>query len=247
MTFTPTINVDISDTSKMLKANFMPSKVHSTLQLPYPKLQEKVKLKCDKHCTKQELDYKAELEQALHLIANPLALCESVIADSLISNTPTVRPMLDHVKSLGGKRLRPALLLLSAQAFGEVTEEAIRLGAVVELVHTATLVHDDVLDHASVRRHRTTLHCKWDVPSAILVGDWLFTQAYNLANQGESTLPGRWIAWAAKSVCEGEIAQGMTAGNATVSQEEYLKMLAGKTGALCASVAASVLGQQGLI
>jgi octaprenyl-diphosphate synthase len=142
--------------------------------------------------------------------------------------------MLAYVGDLGGKRLRPTLLLLSAKSLGDVTDEAIRLCVVVELVHTATLVHDDVLDNALMRRHKETVHTRWNVPSSVLVGDWLFTHAYSLANHGTSTIPGRWIADAAKQVCEGEMMQGKSIGHFDISIDEYVKLLDAKTGALCA-------------
>jgi octaprenyl-diphosphate synthase len=126
------------------------------------------------------------------------------------------------------------LLLLAAKACGEPTEESVRLSAVVELVHTATLVHDDVLDKALVRRHKQTVHERWDVPSSILIGDWLFAHAYGLANRGSSTIPGRWIADAAKQVCEGEILQGQSIRHFEIGIEDYIQLLEAKTGALCA-------------
>ena len=180
------------------------------------------------------LDYRTELVRSLQVIAEPLIRVEKLLAESLRSSRPGVQSLLDYVALLGGKRLRPALLLLTAQARGPASEEAIRLAVVVELVHTATLIHDDILDAATTRRHQPTLHHKWDVPRAILVGDWLFTQAYHLANAGQSTVPGRWVAAAAKAVCEGEIHQGNAAGRTDLAEVEYIQMLAGKTGALTA-------------
>jgi len=145
-----------------------------------------------------------------------------------------IADMLAYVADLGGKRLRPCLLLLAAKASGQTTDESIRLCVVVELVHTATLVHDDVLDEALVRRHKETVHQKWSVPASVLVGDWLFTHAYGLANKGTSTMPGRWIADAAKQVCEGEIMQGQSIRHFDISISDYLNLLDLKTGALCA-------------
>ncbi len=175
----------------------------------------------------------AELEKVTASIKQPLLRVEQLIADQLTSPVAEVGEILAYVATLGGKRLRPALTLLSAQACGGITEETIRLAAVVELVHTATLVHDDVLDNADTRRHHATVHRKWNRQISILAGDWLFTQAYSLANQGTSTLPGRWIAAAAKEVCEGEIRQNLTAGTLTMPENQYLSMLASKTGSLC--------------
>ena len=177
--------------------------------------------------------YRLEFQHALACVAPSMAAVESRIRKELVSHDPDVSAMLAHVSELGGKRLRPALTLLAAQWLGGVSDETIRLGTVVELVHTATLVHDDILDQALVRRHQPTVHTRWNVPASVLIGDWLFTHAYHLANEGESTLPGRWIAIAAQRVCEGEIRQGNSVADWSVTEDQYLKMLQDKTGALC--------------
>jgi len=90
------------------------------------------------------------------------------------------------------------------------------------------------LDAALVRRHKETVHQKWNVPASVLIGDWLFTHAYGLANRGTSTIPGRWISDAAKQVCEGEIMQGNSIRHFEMQTPEYLRLLESKTGALCA-------------
>jgi octaprenyl-diphosphate synthase len=177
--------------------------------------------------------YRLEFHHALACVAPSMAAVETHIHNELISHDPNVSEMLSYVAQLGGKRLRPALALLSAKWLGDISEETIRLATVVELVHTATLVHDDILDEALLRRHRPTVHMRWNVPASVLIGDWLFTNAYRLANEGDSTLPGRWIAIAAQRVCEGEIRQGNSVGNWSVTEGEYIKMLEDKTGALC--------------
>nr|MCU0708600.1 polyprenyl synthetase family protein [Pirellula sp.] len=151
--------------------------------------------------------YRYAFQHAIACIASGMERVEDKIRTELQSQDPLVSEMLQYVAGLGGKRLRPALALLSARWLGKVTDETVRLATVVELVHTATLVHDDILDHATLRRHKPTVHVRWNVPSSVLIGDWLFTNAYRLANEGESTLPGRWVAVAAQRVCEGEIRQ----------------------------------------
>lgn len=182
---------------------------------------------------KVSLDYAKELALVTAMISEPLARVESLIQFHLSSRHEEVSRLLQYVAGLGGKRLRPALALLSAQALNGISEETVRLATVVELVHTATLVHDDVIDNADLRRHRPTLHRLSNIHSSILVGDWLFTQAYALANEGESTTPGRWVANAAKEVCEGEIRQHIMIGNTSLTRAEYLSILGEKTGSLC--------------
>jgi octaprenyl-diphosphate synthase len=178
--------------------------------------------------------YRMLLQSAMAPISSELARVEALVKSELETGNSSIREMLEYVGELGGKRLRPCLLLLAAKACGEPTEESVRLSAVVELVHTATLVHDDVLDKALVRRHKQTVHERWDVPSSILIGDWLFAHAYGLANRGSSTIPGRWIADAAKQVCEGEILQGQSIRHFEIGIEDYIELLEAKTGALCA-------------
>lgn len=177
--------------------------------------------------------YRLEFQHALACVAPSLAAVESRLRSELISHDANVSEMLGYVAELGGKRLRPALALLAADWLGGITNETIRLATVVELVHTATLVHDDILDEALLRRHKPTVHTRWNVPASVLIGDWLFTNAYRLANEGESTLPGRWIAIAAQRVCEGEIRQGNSVADWNITEDQYLKMLEDKTGALC--------------
>jgi octaprenyl-diphosphate synthase len=179
-------------------------------------------------------EYRLQLKSAIAPIAFELQQVEQMIRRELGSTNATISEMLTYVGDLGGKRLRPCLLLLSSKACGKATEESVRLSVVVEMVHTATLVHDDVLDKALERRHKETVHEKWSVPASILIGDWLFAHAYGLANRGTSTIPGRWIADAAKQVCEGEILQGQSIRRFDISIEDYLKLLEAKTGALCA-------------
>jgi octaprenyl-diphosphate synthase len=178
--------------------------------------------------------YRLLLQSAMAPISSELSRVDALLKSELQTGNSSIRQMLEYVGELGGKRLRPCLLLLAAKACGEPTEESVRLSAVVELVHTATLVHDDVLDKALVRRHKQTVHERWDVPSSILIGDWLFAHAYGLANRGSSTIPGRWIADAAKQVCEGEILQGQSIRHFEIGIEDYIQLLEAKTGALCA-------------
>jgi len=177
--------------------------------------------------------YRHAFHLATECIASGMQSVEDRIRTELDSHDPLVSEMLQYVAGLGGKRLRPALTLLTARWLGKITDETVRLATVVELVHTATLVHDDILDHATIRRHKPTVHVRWNVPASVLIGDWLFTHAYRLANEGDSTLPSRWVAIAAERVCEGEIRQGQSIADWGISESDYRQMLADKTGALC--------------
>ncbi len=115
-------------------------------------------------------------------IAAELSAAEDMLRSELSSDDPFVDDLIKHAFRLGGKRLRPALLLLAAKAAGSIVRDHIVLAAVVEMIHTATLVHDDVLDEADLRRHRETINASSGNEASVLVGDFLFTHAFHLAS-----------------------------------------------------------------
>jgi octaprenyl-diphosphate synthase len=140
-------------------------------------------------------------------------------------------PLIQHLKHYRGKRLRPALLLLTAKACGKVTPAHHTLAAAVEMIHTATLVHDDVLDEADVRRHVPTVNAGWGNKVSILLGDMLFTHAFHLT----STVDGRAcqiIGEATNRVCAGELRQVCERGNLELAEADYFAVIEGKTAAL---------------
>lgn len=181
------------------------------------------------------ISYREQFRSSIVPVERELFQFEREFARALQHDDLKVAEMLAYVADLGGKRLRPSLLLLAAKCFGPATDESIRMAVVLELVHTATLIHDDVLDQAVMRRHKPTLHQRWTVDDSILIGDWLFAQAYRIANEGDSTIPGRWVAEAAKKVCTGEILQGKATHDYRLSVRDYTRMIEGKTGELCAA------------
>jgi octaprenyl-diphosphate synthase len=159
---------------------------------------------------------------------------DEILAAELRSQYPFVNALVDHVAGYGGKRLRPALLLLAGKAAGELCEHHLALAAVVEMIHTATLVHDDILDDAVVRRHRATVNAEWGNESSVLLGDYLFTHAFHLAAGTGSTLACRLIGRATNIVCEGELYQIHQRGNLELSEPEYFAIIGAKTAELCA-------------
>ena len=118
--------------------------------------------------------------QLLTPIAADLEHVERIYGETIANSKPAIDRLLGQLHNYNGKRLRPSLLLLTAHACGEVTRNHHILGAVVEMVHTATLVHDDVLDEATTRRHGPTVNAGWGNKSSILLGDYLFTHAFHL-------------------------------------------------------------------
>lgn len=167
-------------------------------------------------------------------VADELAQMEAIFRREMHHPHPYVDELVRYGCLLGGKRLRPALLLLTAKAAGKVTNEHLILAAVVEMVHTATLVHDDVLDNAQMRRHLATVNARWDNEASVLLGDYLFTHAFHLASTIDSVLGCRLIGHATNIVCEGELRQKGTRGQFDLSEEEYLQVIEAKTAELTA-------------
>jgi octaprenyl-diphosphate synthase len=167
-------------------------------------------------------------------IAREMEDVERVLAETIQSSYAGVAEMVRHVSQYRGKRLRPALLLLTGRACGELTPSHPVLGAVVELIHTATLVHDDVLDNASVRRHVPTVNARWGNHQSVLLGDYLFTHAFNLALSLGDLRACQIIGATTNRVCEGEMRQGLERGNLDLTEVEYLDLIEAKTAELIA-------------
>lgn len=169
-------------------------------------------------------------------IEREIAAVDARLHLELQSRYEALRPVLQHGTQLGGKRLRPALTLLSGLASRpdrpELTEDHIVMGTVVEMVHTATLIHDDVLDQADTRRHVPTVNARWNEDTSILLGDYLFAQSFSLAATLPSTDACRWVGQAARAVCEGELRQVLGRDWLDIDEEVYLDVIRGKTGEL---------------
>jgi octaprenyl-diphosphate synthase len=167
-------------------------------------------------------------------IAAELQEAERLFREELGSHFPFVQQLVDHCTDFRGKRLRPALVLLTGRACGGLRPAHPVLAAVVEMIHTATLVHDDVLDEAMVRRHAATVNAEWGNETSVLLGDYLFTHAFHLAASLESTLACRWIGRATNHVCEGEMQQVYNRGNFDLTEDDYFSIVRGKTAELTA-------------
>jgi len=165
-------------------------------------------------------------------IAGDLAEVERILRENLASAQPGVARLLKHLGHYRGKRLRPALLLLTAQACGQVGYAHHLLGAVVEMIHTATLVHDDVLDNASVRRHVPTVNTGWGNQASILLGDYLFTHAFHLSSRLDDVRACRIIGDATNRLCAGELQQICERGNLALGEAEYFDIIDAKTAEL---------------
>jgi octaprenyl-diphosphate synthase len=167
-------------------------------------------------------------------IAHDLEEMERVFGKTLQGTGPGVGRLIEHLRHYRGKRLRPALLLLTAQACGRVVPAHHTLAAVVEMIHAATLVHDDVLDVAAIRRHVPTVNALWSNQTSILLGDFLFTHAFHLTSTLGDASACRLIGEATNRVCEGELHQICQRGNLELTEQEYFDIADGKTAALTA-------------
>ena len=174
------------------------------------------------------------LARLYRLISDDLEKTEAILQREMRSPYPFVDDLVQHGGRLGGKRLRPALLLLTAGAIGPVRPAHHTLAAVIEMIHLATLVHDDVLDEASVRRHLATVNSRWDNEASVLLGDYLFTHAFHLSTMLDTTYGARTIGRATNLVCEAELRQKGSCGNFELDEADYLSIIEGKTAELCA-------------
>jgi octaprenyl-diphosphate synthase len=167
-------------------------------------------------------------------VARDLEEVERVLAQTLRSRYSRIAEVVDHVNHYRGKRLRPALLLLVARACGRISPAHHVLGAVVEMIHTATLVHDDVLDGATMRRHVSTVNATWGNQTSVLLGDYLFTHAFHLSATLGDARACKIIGESTNRVCEGELCQGLERGNLELTEGEYFDVIDGKTAELIA-------------
>ena len=148
------------------------------------------------------------------------------------SNIPVVEKFSSHILGTSGKRLRPALLLLSTKSFNVPTETAIRYACVFELIHTATLVHDDVIDHSFMRRGRRTLNAVWGDTLTVLFGDLLYLQAMSSAIEGRNWQMMELLSTVTSKVIEGELLQHDQLYKIDISRDQYFDILERKTALL---------------
>jgi octaprenyl-diphosphate synthase len=179
------------------------------------------------------------------LVADDLVKVEKAIALDTVSSVEAVTAISHHLQSSGGKRLRPVLVLLFARALGADTDVAVRLGAVTEIVHTATLVHDDVIDEATTRRGKPSTNQVWGNQATVLAGDWLYMQAFHLTLQERNFRLLDLLIELTQTMVEGELMQSELVGRIDLSEQEYLDLVHRKTACLfsvCARYGALAAG-----
>ena len=165
-------------------------------------------------------------------VLNPMAAItaellevDKAIQQRLASNVPLVGEVSRYIIGAGGKRVRPALLLLTAGALGCTSHQKYNLAAVVEFIHTATLLHDDVVDESALRRGNSTANIKFGNPASVLVGDFLYSRAFQMMVDNNNMRVMQVLADATNVIAEGEVMQLMNMHNAQLTEAAYLVKL----------------------
>src|ERR1041385_248921 len=168
-------------------------------------------------------------------IAPQLAAVDQLFRRELNSDLACVNTLVKHVSRFRGKMLRPMLVLLSGRACGELNDAHVTIATVVEMVHMATLVHDDVLDEAELRRKGATINHLRGNEAAVLLGDYLISHSFHLCSSLESQYASQLIGRTTNQVCEGELLQIDNRNNLDLDEETYFQIITRKTASLCAT------------
>jgi octaprenyl-diphosphate synthase len=175
------------------------------------------------------------LEPMLALVAPDLNLVNAVILDRMQSDIPLIPELAGHLIAGGGKRMRPMLTLASARLLDYSGARHHRLAAAVEFIHTATLLHDDVVDSSDLRRGRRTANIIWGNPASVLVGDFLFSRAFELMVEDGSLKVLKILSGASATIAEGEVNQLTAVRRIDLSEQRYLDIIDAKTATLFAA------------
>ncbi|MCA1715183.1 MAG: polyprenyl synthetase family protein [Gammaproteobacteria bacterium] len=187
------------------------------------------------------MDHPAPLRSALALpaiqalAASDLAAVDALIRHRLASDVVLVNQVAEHIVKAGGKRLRPMLLLLAAQALGHRGADAHQLAAVIEFIHTATLLHDDVVDESELRRGRKTANALWGNAPSVLVGDFLYSRSFQLMVELDRMEVMRILADTTNAIAEGEVLQLLHVRNPDTDEAAYPRVVERKTAVLFAA------------
>jgi octaprenyl-diphosphate synthase len=179
------------------------------------------------------------------VLRDDLAAVDRVLRDALESDVVLVRQVAEYIVGGGGKRLRPALVLLAARALGYRGTHHHTLAAIVEMIHTATLLHDDVVDESDLRRGHATANASFGNAASVLVGDFLYSRAFQLMVGINDMRVLEILSEATNVIAEGEVMQLMNSGNSTVDEPRYLDVIRRKTAKLFEAAArlGAVLGR----
>lgn len=190
------------------------------------------------------------MQAALELIGDDLRQVEEQFRKDLESEVPLIRKVGEYVLASGGKRVRPAMLLLAARLCGYQGTQAIPLASVVEFIHTATLLHDDVVDSASLRRGLASANTLWGNEASVLIGDFLFSKSFSLMVAAGSLDVLRVMSRATTIIAEGEVLQLLYTGEIDLTEEQYIEVVRAKTAVLlsaacqCGAILGAVSAEQ---
>ena len=173
----------------------------------------------------------ATAKEVFEILREDLVAVEQELGRDAASSVSTITEIAEYLREGGGKRIRPSLLLLAARQLGYAGQGAIRLGAVVEMLHTATLVHDDIIDGAEIRRGRPSANTTWGNEKCVLAGDWLYMQAFKVALEERNLRILELLIGLTQQMVEGELLQIQKLGKA-VSEAEYYDLIFRKTACL---------------
>ena len=173
----------------------------------------------------------ATAKEVFELLRDDLTAIEKELVRDAVSNVSAITDIADHLREGGGKRIRPSLLLLAAKSLGYHGHGMVRLGAVVEMVHTATLVHDDIIDGADTRRGRPSANTTWGSSKCVLAGDWLYMQAFHVALEERNFKVLDLLIGLTQQMVEGEFVQMEKLGR-MVGEAEYYDLIYRKTACL---------------
>ena len=180
-------------------------------------------------------DRTPSLEPMVRLVAGDMNAVNTVILDRMQSQIPLIPELAGHLIAGGGKRMRPMLTLASAQLLDYPGNRHHRLAAAVEFIHTATLLHDDVVDGSDLRRGRRTANIIWGNPASVLVGDFLFSRSFELMVEDGSVKVLKILSNASAVIAEGEVNQLTAARHVGLGEDRYLEIIGAKTAALFAA------------
>ena len=178
---------------------------------------------------------KTAIDALTGMVGADLGKVNEVILAKMQSSVPLIPQLAGHLIASGGKRLRPMLTLAAARLCNYGGERHVNLAACVEFIHTATLLHDDVVDESDLRRGNATANVLWGNQASVLVGDFLFSRAFQLMVADGSLEVLRILSTASAVIAEGEVAQLMTSNDTSTSEDAYLDVIIGKTAALFAA------------
>ncbi len=188
---------------------------------------------------------RSSFEEILKVVGDDLKKVDLEFRRNLRSNVPLIAAIGEYLFLSGGKRLRPILLLLSARACGYQGEAHISTASLIEFIHTATLLHDDVVDRAELRRGMESANARWGNEACVLVGDFLFTKCFALLVENGNRKILQTVARATTLMAEGELGELMKTNDLSLVEEDYFSIITGKTASLfsAATQVGAILGE----